>query len=352
MDKRFQVFVSSTFTDLVQERQAVLSAILEISHMPAGMELFPAGDDSAWRLIQDVIESSDYYVLIIGGRYGSLDEAGLGFTEKEYDYAASLKKPVIPFLHADPDNLPRGKTEVDVAAWEKLKRFRAKVEKRHTCVYWQSAEDLKAKVIVGMTATMRRMPAVGWVRADKVPADATVSDILRLRSRIAELEAQMQADTSKPPKGTEHLAQGEETHEIPVAFIARDPKDTPYGHPNDLTYAASVSPTWDEMFAAIAPVMINEATDRQVRSEFKDYIRRRILDDYAGDKKLRGQLLVSPSVKDEEVDTCLIQFRALGLIRENQKTRSVKDTQTYWTLTPYGDSIMTQLRAIKREAVD
>lgn len=352
MDKRFQVFVSSTFTDLVKERQAVLSAILEISHMPAGMELFPAGDDSAWRLIQDVIESSDYYVLIIGGRYGSLDETGLGFTEKEYDFAASLKKPVIPFLHSDLDNLPRGKTEVDVAAWEQLKKFRAKVEKRHTCVYWNSAEDLKAKVIVGMTATMRRIPAVGWVRANIVPEDATVSDILRLRSRIAELEAQMQADTTKPPKGTEHLAQGEEAHPIVVTFIARDPKDTSYDHQDDLTYEAGVNPTWDEIFAAIAPVMINEATDRKVRSELKDYIRRRTLDSYASEKKFRGRVLVSPSVKEEEVDTCLIQFRALGLIRENQKSRSVKDTQTYWTLTSYGDSVMTQLRAIKREAVD
>jgi hypothetical protein len=82
MDKRFQVFISSTFTDLKDERQAVLKAILELDHMPAGMELFPATDSSAWQLIKDVIDSSDYYVLIVGGRYGSLDEAGIGFTEK------------------------------------------------------------------------------------------------------------------------------------------------------------------------------------------------------------------------------------------------------------------------------
>jgi hypothetical protein len=74
MQKRYQVFVSSTFTDLKDERQAVLKAILELDHMPAGMELFPATDDSAWQLIKDVIDTSDYYALIIGGRYGSLDE--------------------------------------------------------------------------------------------------------------------------------------------------------------------------------------------------------------------------------------------------------------------------------------
>ena len=111
MEKRYQVFISSTFTDLRDERQAVLRAILELDHMPAGMELFPAADDTAWQLIRDVIDASDYYVLIIGGRYGSLDEKGIGFTEKEYDYAISTKKPVIPLLHENPDNLPRDKTE-------------------------------------------------------------------------------------------------------------------------------------------------------------------------------------------------------------------------------------------------
>ena len=70
MEKRYQVFISSTFRDLVQERQEVLKAVLEIDHMPAGMELFPAADDAAWQLIKDVIDGSDHYVVIIGGRYG------------------------------------------------------------------------------------------------------------------------------------------------------------------------------------------------------------------------------------------------------------------------------------------
>jgi hypothetical protein len=205
MEKRYQVFISSTFTDLKDERQAVLKAILELDHMPAGMELFPASDDTAWQLIKDVIDSSDYYVVIIGGRYGSLDETGIGYTEKEYDYAVQTKKPVIPLLHENPDNLPRDKTETDEAAWRRLKDFRAKVEKRHTCVYWNSHEDLKAKVIVGLTATRKRHPAVGWVRADQVPTNATLSEMLALRKKVAELEAQAAADRVRPPEGTEDL---------------------------------------------------------------------------------------------------------------------------------------------------
>ncbi|PBO90032.1 hypothetical protein CI711_19850 [Shigella boydii] len=46
MNRKFQVFISSTFTDLIEERQAAVSAILTAGHIPAGMELFKPGDRS------------------------------------------------------------------------------------------------------------------------------------------------------------------------------------------------------------------------------------------------------------------------------------------------------------------
>lgn len=162
MEKKYQIFISSTFTDLQDERQAVLKAILELGHMPAGMELFPATDDTAWQLIKDVIDSSDYYTLIIAGRYGSVDEKGIGYTEKEYDYAVSSKKPVIPLLHNNTNEIPRGKTETNEEAWKKLEQFRQKVEKNHTCDYWSTVEELKSKLIVALISTIKKRPSVGW----------------------------------------------------------------------------------------------------------------------------------------------------------------------------------------------
>ena len=227
-EKRYQVFISSTFRDLLDERQAVLKAVLELDHMPAGMELFPAADDTAWQLIKDVIDSSDYYVLLIGGRYGSLDEEGIGYTEKEYDYARKTKKAVIPLLHSKPDNLPRDKTETDPEAWEKLEAFRKKVESKHTCVYWESAEELKAKVIIGLTANIKRHPAVGWIRADAVPTDATVRDVLSLRDQISRLEAELQKVRTEAPPGTEDLMQDDDTFEVEYHFTARRPDESYY----------------------------------------------------------------------------------------------------------------------------
>ncbi len=64
MDKRYQVFVSSTFTDLIKERQQVTRTLLEMDCIPAGMELFPASNDDQLTLIKIVNDDSDYYLLI------------------------------------------------------------------------------------------------------------------------------------------------------------------------------------------------------------------------------------------------------------------------------------------------
>jgi len=73
-DKKLQVFVSSTFTDLKEERQAAVEAILSSGNIPAGMELFSAGDESQMTVIKRWIDESDIYLLILGGRYGSLEK--------------------------------------------------------------------------------------------------------------------------------------------------------------------------------------------------------------------------------------------------------------------------------------
>jgi hypothetical protein len=346
MERRYQVFISSTFRDLVEERQSLQRAILELDHFPAGMELFPAGDDAAWDLIKDVIESSDYYALIIGGRYGSLDKEGIGYTEKEYDYALSLRKPVIPLLHKNPDNLPRDKTEIEEASWKKLLDFRAKVEKRHTCVYWTSANELRAQVIVGLTSAFKRHPAVGWVRASEVPSDASLKETLALRRRLAELEQQLAASDTNPPAGAAGLMQGDDEYEVVFSFEAKVPED--HFDEKTLTYEGKIHLTWNEVFAAVAPSMINEAQDYRLKADLKRYFEKRAREDVAQNARLKGRLLKNFRFDDFTVDTCLVQFRALGLVKENTKARSVKDTSTYWTLTPFGDYAMVQLRALRR----
>ncbi len=94
MKKKIQIFISSTYTDLIEERQAAVSAILKAGHIPAGMELFTAGDESQMETIKRWIDESDIFMLILGGRYGSVEPTtSLSYTELEYDYAVTSGKP-------------------------------------------------------------------------------------------------------------------------------------------------------------------------------------------------------------------------------------------------------------------
>src|SRR6266849_6800645 len=113
MDKRYQVFVSSTYADLKEERQKVIQAVIGMNCIPAGMELFPAADEEQFNFIKRIIDDCDYYLLIIGGRYGSVDGEGVSYTEKEYDYALGRGLKVIAFVHSDPTSLGDGKVDTD-----------------------------------------------------------------------------------------------------------------------------------------------------------------------------------------------------------------------------------------------
>lgn len=142
MEKRYQVFVSSTFTDLQEERRKVIQTVMELDCFPAGMELFPAADEEQWEFIRRVIHDCDYYLLLIGGRYGSLTEEGISYTEKEYDYAVEQGIRVLAFLHKNPDEIPVSRSEVRPEAREKLEAFRGRVAQGRLVRFWSSAEAL------------------------------------------------------------------------------------------------------------------------------------------------------------------------------------------------------------------
>lgn len=188
--KRYQVFVSSTYEDLLMERQEVMKALLESECIPTGMELFPAADEDAWTLIRRVIDESDYYILILAGRYGSISPAGISYTEQEYRYALERGKPVIGFLHGDPDSIPTNKTERGEEAQQRLRDFRQLVRRKLT-KNWNSPGELAAVVGRSIEALKREKPAVGWVRADVLP-ESDQSALAAYEQRISELQARVQ----------------------------------------------------------------------------------------------------------------------------------------------------------------
>ncbi len=99
MEKKYQVFISSIYKNLKDVRARAIYTILSMNQFPAGMELFSAADEEQWQIIKETIDSSDYYVLIVGRKYGSIipedPDAGISYTEKEFNYALEQGIPVL-----------------------------------------------------------------------------------------------------------------------------------------------------------------------------------------------------------------------------------------------------------------
>lgn len=175
MEKKFQVFVSSTFLGLEDERQEVMRVLLELGHMPTGMEFFPAANETQWSLIKKVIDDCDYFILILAGRYGSIGLGGKSYTEMEYQYALSINKPTIPFIHSNPGKIFADKTEITEEGKDKLARFRTSVETMKHCKYWDTPQGLGSVVSTSLAQLIKSEPAIGWVRANKLTVrDTTV----------------------------------------------------------------------------------------------------------------------------------------------------------------------------------
>jgi hypothetical protein len=93
--------------------------------------------------------------------------------------------------------------------------------------------------------------------------------------------------------------------------------------------------------------MINEASEFQVKSALDAIVQEENIGYLRKAGRFKQHTLSNFSLLQEDFQTIKIQLRALGLIAKSERSRSVKDSGTYWTLTSFGDEVMTRLRAIR-----
>ncbi|EPB4365803.1 DUF4062 domain-containing protein [Enterobacter hormaechei] len=192
-EKKYQVFVSSTYLDLFEARKKVIETVLSLYHFPVGMEMFSADDSDQWEIIRETIEGSDYYVIIIGQKYGSVSDKGLSYTEMEYDYAKSLGIPVLAFIrNPDVDTKPHER-EKDPTKIEKLELFIEKAKANKMCDFWYSIDDLATKVAIALPKIMRRNPRVGWVRGDQATSKEISTELAELSTENRLLREKVRA---------------------------------------------------------------------------------------------------------------------------------------------------------------
>jgi len=167
--RKFSIFISSTYEDLKEERQALVGVALEKNFIPVGMEQFHAAPTSQWNVIKKMIDECDFYLLVIGGRYGSIDEeTGVSYTEKEYNYAKNKGLPVLVLIKETSaiteDGMDTGDDKYD--KMKKLDEFRERVKNdENTVDFFTELDSLKYKASSAFSNAIHYADdSAGWVR--------------------------------------------------------------------------------------------------------------------------------------------------------------------------------------------
>ncbi|PMD97381.1 hypothetical protein BWI97_07055 [Siphonobacter sp. BAB-5405] len=326
MKVKYQIFVSSTFEDLKPERELVIKAILEIGHIPVGMEMFSAGNDEQWKIIQKQIDDCDYYIVISAHKYGSMHD-GISYTEKEYDYASSIGIPTLGFIINDSSSWPSIYSESDSIKIDKLKKFKEKI-KNKLVNFWINKEDLYAKVSISLMKHFIDNPRVGWIKADQ----AASPDVLKELARLSKENAL--------------LRELNEKKEIQLNFLNSESKDsivnTLENHKVAIGFRYDDSIAWEEvddynflqLFNILAPALMSEITTQEAAS----YIARIIK------SNTNRKLVSSFPIPINVVKNILSDLVVIDLIKLSVKRRTLKDKNDYWTITEEGKMAFKAIR--------
>lgn len=173
--KRYTVFVSSTFKDLKKERAKIIRELVGINCIPLGMEYFDASDKPQIEIIKDSIDICDYYVLIVGGRYGTPFDDKQSYTMMEYEYAVGKGIPILAFIKNE-ESIPKSHMESDKMLLERLRAFRERISKNRVCCFWSKSEELVLYASRSLMKEMVNSPRPGWKRCKEKRKNNSMSD--------------------------------------------------------------------------------------------------------------------------------------------------------------------------------
>lgn len=313
MDKIFHVFVSSTYSDLKEERKRVSDSIAKAGFVPEGMEIFPASSQSQMDFIKTVIDRCDYYVLILAGRYGSTADDGVSYTEQEFNYAQSKALPVLAFIHQDVGKLPSANVEGDTEAQAKLESFKSRVKQNSMIDFWNNPDELAAKALAALSQSRFSNPGVGWIRANHAASEDLLREVNELRKENEQLKSISQSNIIAV--GDADIADLDEKFTLYFS----------YGRPPSKT-RRSTTVSWREIVKIVGPNFRSPSFASEISRAFERHL-------------MRGVSAWNFAVDGADKQTILAQMEVLGVIksivRETEKGSSVTEYQ----LTQYGHNL-------------
>lgn len=322
-EKRYQVFVSSTFRDLEKERWEAVKALMTMDCIVAGMESFPAVDEEQFKFIKEIIDACDYYLLILGGRYGTLAPDGIGYTEKEYDYALSKGIKVVALVREAPEFLPPEKRETDAALLDRFIKFREKVCADRLVSFWRDERDIQKDVALGMAKAMKKFPAIGWVRANSVASEELLREINTLRKENEELR--------RTPKSPESICMERLKRKYKISFMCMNKN------------YERIQEVFETTLFIIFKKSINEFNGGIEREECFQNIKAIILDIILNNREDLAR--INCFILDEQINDIINKFFLLKLIRlaDGMEMNNFITVDTFYKLTEFGKRMAPEI---------
>lgn len=328
MSKKYQIFVSSTFLDLQEEREQIIKACLEMGHIPVGMEMFSASDEEQWKIIQRQIDEIDYYIILIAHRYGSTDE-GTSYTEKEYDYAISKGIPILGFVIDDSASWPANKIDNEETNKISLVNFKEKVKSK-LVNFWSNKDELHAKFSIALMKAIVNNPRSGWVRSE----EAIGTDIMKELSRLSSENSKLREENLNL-KATKIKEEQEQKDIINILSKNKKPLYIWYEGDTDWSNEKVEKVTLLQIFQAIAPDLLVENHNANIAK------------DVAMNLNNGDEYRDSWPVPKNHISHWMTDFHALELVEPSKKKHPVSDKNDYWTLTKKGRDVISSIRKLR-----
>ena len=338
-DKRYQVFVSATYTDLREERSALLQALPALGCLPATVEAHTQSLSTMVN-IRKRIDDSDYYILLVGSRYGSLMPSGVSYTHMEYVYAATKQKPILVLMHETPETRPLELQEQNIEGKLKFSDFRKVLQReRDNIIYWRDSRDLVSTLHNAIPALIRKHPTAGWVRVGQSSGanPQLEKENETLKKRVQELEQEREKWLSSTASSTENLAKGEELFDIQYRCKA-------YAGGNCQDVMAKTRLSWNELLVSFGPYLLQPQTEELMVAKINERLQKGALAEVQADYP-KTHAVVDIQMTPLCFNTVKMQFRTLGLV---QKVTRDNDQRLWWQLSAIGERTLANVMSVRR----
>lgn len=314
MRKKLQIFISSTYLDLQEERQAAVEAILGSNNIPAGMELFKAGNNSQWETIKKWINDSDIYMLILGGRYGSIEPTSKkSYTQLEYEYALSMNIPVFAVVLSKDFVSKKAITDPTVIEHENkylYDEFKTLVMKKMIKIV-DDCKDIKLAIYESISELKEENDFEGWTRGI---SNSTYANLTEQNASLIKENNELKEQLKQSPTA-QRIIEDNNTY-WNRQYILNIHGFQEY---LEVPYNSQLTITMHDIFMDLAPLMMVPVKLQQLKENFEEILHEKYASNF-----------YNLSIEENQFQNIKLQIYSIGLItlqNDNDGEENISLTQ-------------------------